>query len=112
MIAAALEMEVEEYLKRVNRTQGVNGLVIAVRNGKARPRSILMGAGNFEIEAPRVHDRREDKRFTSKILPPCMRKSPRLEEALPALYLRGLSTGDFYDLPDGGQSHLSQSMSA
>ena len=54
-----------------------------------------MGAGSIKIRAPRLHDRREGKRFTSKLLPPYMRRSPRLEEALPVLYLRGLSTGDF-----------------
>jgi transposase-like protein len=49
----------------------------------------------MEIEAPRVNDRREGKRFTSRILPPYMRRSPKVTEVLPILYLRGLSTGDF-----------------
>jgi putative transposase len=95
MIAAALELEVEEYLSRVRHLQSEQGHAVAVRNGKARERTIQMGAGSVKIQAPRLHDRREGKRFTSKILPPYMRRSPRLEEALPALYLRGLSTGDF-----------------
>ena len=47
------------------------------------------------MKAPRVDDRRPEHRFASRILPPYMRRSPRLEEALPVLYLRGLSTGDF-----------------
>jgi transposase-like protein len=54
-----------------------------------------LGAGSIKIKTPRVHDRRPDHRFTSKILPPYMRRSPRLDEAIPILYLRGLSTGDF-----------------
>ena len=95
MIAAALELEVEEYLSRVQHLQNEQGHVVAVRNGKARERTIQMGAGSIKIRSPRLHDRREGERFTSKILPPYMRRSPRLEEALPVLYLRGLSTGDF-----------------
>ena len=42
-----------------------------------------------------MNDRRPDEQFTSKILPPYMRRSPRLDEAIPVLYLRGLSAGDF-----------------
>jgi len=54
-----------------------------------------MGAGTVEVEAPRVHDRRPGRQFTSSILPPYMRRSPKVNEVLPVLYLRGLSTGDF-----------------
>jgi len=56
---------------------------------------VYLGSGAVEIVAPRVHDRRQKEHFTSKILPPYMRRSPQLSEALPVLYLRGLSTGDF-----------------
>jgi transposase-like protein len=68
-----------------------------VRNGQARERTVLCGAGELRLRAPRVHDRRPNRHFTSRILPPYMRKSPRLEEAVPVLYLRGLSTGDFQE---------------
>lgn len=69
-------------------------------NGKARPRQVTVGSGTVEIQAPRVNDRRVDgegnrQRFTSAILPPYMRRSPKVAEVLPILYLRGLSTGDF-----------------
>jgi transposase-like protein len=56
-----------------------------------------LGAGHVELQAPRVNDRRPEHRFSSKILPPYVRRSPRLSEALPVLYLCGLSTGDFED---------------
>jgi transposase-like protein len=61
---------------------------------------VTLGAGTIEIQAPRVNDRRRDargerQRFTSCILPPYMRRSPKVAEVLPILYLRGLSTGDF-----------------
>jgi len=95
MIAAALELEVEEYLERLRHLRDENGHAIAVRNGKSKERTIQMGAGSIKLRTPRIHDRRENGHFTSRILPPYMRRSPRLDEALPVLYLRGLSTGDF-----------------
>jgi transposase-like protein len=95
MIAAALELEVEQYIQGLRELRTENGHAIAVRNGKAQERTVTLGAGQIKIRAPRVHDRRPDHRFSSKILPPYMRRSPRLNEALPILYLRGLSTGDF-----------------
>jgi putative transposase len=95
MIAEALALEVEVYVQELHHLRDANGCALVVRNGKARPRTVSLGAGVIEIEAPRVDDRRSDHRFTSKILPPYMRRSPRLNEALPVLYLRGLSTGDF-----------------
>lgn len=70
---------------------------MVVRNGKAQERTVQLGVGPVKMRAPRVNDRRAGQRFTSRILPPYMRRSPRLEEALPALYLRGLSTGDFVE---------------
>ena len=53
------------------------------------------GAGTMTVEAPRVRDGREDHRLPSAILPPYMRRSPKIAEGLPVLSLRGLSTGDF-----------------
>jgi putative transposase len=71
-----------------------------VRNGYARQREVLLGAGAVEVRAPRVSDKRVDedgerKRFKSVILPPYMRRSPKVCEILPLLYLHGLSSGDF-----------------
>ena len=95
MIAAALSIEVDEYLERQQHVRDEQGHAMVVRNGYARERAVNMGAGVVNIKSPRVNDRRLDHRFSSRILPPYMRRSPRLEEALPILYLRGLSTGDF-----------------
>jgi transposase-like protein len=97
MIAEALELEVEEYIERMRCLRDERGHAQVVRNGRAQERTVTLGAGVVKLRAPRVHDRRPDHRFTSKILPPYMRRSPRLEEALPVLYLRGLSTGDFQE---------------
>jgi transposase-like protein len=95
MILAALELEVAQYVEKLHDLRDEKGHALVVRNGKTKPRRVSLGAGNIELQAPRVNDQRPDHRFTSKILPPYMRRSPRLNEALPVLYLRGLSTGDF-----------------
>ncbi|HUT14675.1 MAG TPA: IS256 family transposase [Anaerolineae bacterium] len=95
MIHTALELEVEQYVQQLRPLRDENGHALVVRNGKARPRTVSLGAGHIEVQAPRVNDQRPNHRFTSQILPPYMRRSPQLNEALPVLYLRGLSTGDF-----------------
>jgi transposase-like protein len=99
MLHQALEAEVTAYLTQ-HQERDAQGHALVVRNGKARARSVTCGAGTLTVEAPRVNDRRVDahgqrQRFTSRILPPYMRRSPKVAEVLPVLYLRGLSTGDF-----------------
>ena len=97
MLEAALQAEVENYIQRHRQERDENGHALVVRNGLAQERTVQCGAGQIKIKAPRVQDKREGQKFTSNILPPYMRKTPRLEEALPVLYLRGLSTGDFQE---------------
>ena len=99
MLAQALEAEVADYLAR-HQERDEHGRAQVVRNGKARARKVTLGSGTIEVRAPRVDDRRRDddgarRRFRSQILPPYMRRSPKVAEVLPILYLRGLSTGDF-----------------
>jgi putative transposase len=101
MLVAALEAEVAAYLEHHRVERDERGHAQVVRNGRARTRKVTVGSGTVEVSAPRVHDRRTDERgrrhrFTSSILPPYMRRSPKVAEVLPALYLRGLSTGDFW----------------
>ena len=95
MLASALDAEATEYVERHRGERDAVGHAQVVRNGKARSRKVTMGSGTVPISAPRVNDRRPGERFTSKILPPYMRKSPKVAEVIPVLYLRGLSTGDF-----------------
>ena len=100
MLIAALEIEVAAYLEAHRDERDAKGHASVVRNGKARTRKVTVGAGTIPVSAPRVNDRRTDRdgerrRFTSRILPPYMRRSPKVAEVLPVLYLRGLSTGDF-----------------
>jgi putative transposase len=101
MIATALEAEVEEYVASFAEELGEDGKRLVVRNGKAKERRVTVGSGTVGIRAPRVNDKRLDEqsgerqRFSSKILPAYARRSPKVTEALPVLYLHGLSTGDF-----------------
>ena len=95
MLVLALQAEVDEYVRHHEGERDENDHALVVRNGRSRARTIQCSAGGLKVQAPRVYDKRTGQKFTSSILPPYMRKSPRLEEAVPILYLRGLSTGDF-----------------
>jgi putative transposase len=101
MLAAALEAEVDDYLVAYAAECDEAGRRLVVRNGHARQRQVTTAAGAIPVRAPRVDDRRVDPetgeraRFRSVILPPWCRKSPKVGEVLPLLYLHGLSTGDF-----------------
>ncbi len=101
MIAAALEAEVADYVERFADELDEDGRRLVVRNGRARERKLTVGSGTVPIRAPRVNDKRIDpdsgerQKFSSKILPAYARRSPKVTEVLPVLYLHGLSTGDF-----------------
>jgi putative transposase len=99
MIAAALQLEVAEYVAGFREARDADGHALVVRNGTARPRPVTTGVGPVTVAAPRVNDRRVvdgvRQRFTSVILPRYVRRSPRVESVLPLLYLHGLSSGDF-----------------
>src|SRR5215207_4446349 len=101
MIATALKAEADEYVASLVDEVDEDGRRLVVRNGRARERRITIGSGTVAIQAPRVNDKRVDeqtgerKRFSSRILPAYARRSPKVNDVLPVLYLRGLSTGDF-----------------
>ena len=101
MLAAALEAEVDTYVSGLSGERDEKGHRLVVRNGHAVPRSLVTGAGPIEVQAPRVDDRRVDEvtgekmRFRSSILPPWARKSPKVADVLPLMYLHGMSSGDF-----------------
>ncbi|MGW5258510.1 IS256 family transposase, partial [Streptomyces sp. NPDC004012] len=101
MLAATLEAEVNQCTVELTAETDEAGRRLVVRNGHHRPRRVTTAAGPVEVTAPRVNDKRVDAstgerlRFSSKILPPWCRKSPKASEALPLLYLHGLSSGDF-----------------
>src|SRR5256714_10279368 len=101
MLAAALQAEVAAYIGQFAGLRDEDGRRMVVRNGTAEPRTVLTSADAVEVTVRRVNDKRTDqetgeqKRFSSAILPPWARKTPKITEVLPLLYLHGLSSGDF-----------------
>jgi transposase-like protein len=101
MLAEALQAEVDAYIAAFRDERDEHGRRLVVRNGTHQPREVLTSAGAVEVVAPRVNDRRtnpdtgERQKFSSAILPPWCRKTPKITEVLPLLYLHGLSSGDF-----------------
>ena len=95
MLQTAVEMEVAEYIQRLSGITDGAGHRKVVRNGWKREREIQTGIGPIKVRQPRVEDRRPGEGFTSRILPPYMRRVPSLDALIPALYLNGVSTGDF-----------------
>ena len=95
LLVQALNLEVADYIEQFSEEVDESGKRLVVRNGVGRPRKITMGSGAVEVQCPRVDDRRDGEKFLSSILPPYLRKSPKVESLLPVLYLKGLSTSDF-----------------
>ena len=98
MLTQAIEEEVVEWLQQRTNLHDAQGRHQVVRNGYLPQRTITTGIGPVEVQQPRVRDHRsagEAERFTSKILPPYLRKTKSIEELIPWLYLKGVSTGDF-----------------
>ncbi len=100
LLASALEAEVTAYIEKFAGERDPRGRRLVVRNGTMPERTILTGVGPIRVEQPRVDDRRvspdgERCRFTSSVLPRYLRRTKSLEELIPFLYLKGVSTGDF-----------------
>ncbi|MDP6409371.1 MAG: IS256 family transposase [Planctomycetota bacterium] len=100
MLAVALEDEVARYVDHQSDERDDAGRRLVVRNGRSPEREIQTGLGGLAVRQPRVNDRRVDEdgrriKFTSKILPPYLRRTKAIEELIPWLYLKGVSTGDF-----------------
>ena len=101
MLAAALAAEVAAYIEQFADVLDEEGHRLVVRNGYHQDRDVVTGAGPVSVTAPRVNDKRLDpetgtrQRFSSKILLAWLRKSGKVTEVLPLLYLHGLSSLDF-----------------
>jgi transposase-like protein len=99
MLQSAIEMEVDDFLAQHAQRRDAAGRRQVVRNGYLPSRELLTGAGRLAVEQPRVRDNSPQKndriRFTSSILPPYLRRSAAIDELIPWLYLKGISTGDF-----------------
>jgi putative transposase len=100
MLAQAIQEEVDEWIDGRAELRDASGRQQVVRNGYLPERTIATGVGPVDVRQPRVRDRRpaeEAEKFTSKILPPYLRKTKSIEELIPWLYLKGVSTGDFHE---------------
>jgi transposase-like protein len=100
LLGEAVEAEVAAYIARHADLRGQDGQRMVVRNGHKDEREIQTGIGPVKVRQPRVNDRRTDEndqriRFTSEILPPYLRRTKSIEELIPWLYLKGISTGEF-----------------
>ena len=97
MLGAVIEAEVSVFLEGFMRQETAGGRQRLVRNGHLPGRTIQTGVGAVEVKMPRVRDREKAIRFSSSILPPYMRRTKTLEDLLPWLYLKGISTGQFQE---------------
>ena len=98
MLADMIQQEVEDWLAQRAHLRDEQGRRQIVRNGYLPERKITTGVGPIDVQQPRIRDRRpadQAEPFTSKILPPYLRKTKSIEELIPWLYLKGISTGDF-----------------
>ena len=98
LLAQAVEAEVSEWITQHQQCVDALGHRQVVRNGHLPARTITTGVGPVEVQQPRVRDRRppdQAEKFSSKILPPYLRKTKAVEELIPWLYLKGISSGDF-----------------
>jgi putative transposase len=102
VLQQAIESEVQEFLQQHQDRRDAKGNRLVVRNGRQPTRKIVTGAGTLELRQPRVRDnspaKNERVQFSSAILPPYLRRSKAVEEFIPWLYLRGISTGDFSEV--------------
>jgi transposase-like protein len=100
MLSQMIQQEVDDWLAEHEHLRDEEGRRQVVRNGFLPKRHITTGVGPIEVQQPRVRDRRpadQAEAFSSKILPPYLRKTKSIEELIPWLYLKGVSTGDFTD---------------
>jgi transposase-like protein len=99
LLQKALEIEVDLVVERYQYILDERRNRLVVRNGHSRPRKIITGAGQIEVKVPRVDDRaveaQNEPRFKSSLVPPYLRRTKNIDELLPVLYLKGISTGDF-----------------
>ena len=99
MLQTAIETEVDDFVAQQANRRDVNGKRLVVRNGYLPSRELLTGAGPLEVKQARVRDNSpgsEDRvHFSASVLPPYLRRSKSVDELIPWLYLKGISTGDF-----------------
>jgi len=104
LVKIAVMAEFENFFSQYSHLKEENGKQLVVRNGFHRERNVMTAAGNIRVKIPRLCDRREGKgkkdrlRFHSKMIPPYLRRANEMDEFIPYLYLKGISSGDFSDV--------------
>jgi putative transposase len=104
LVKMAVMAEFENFFSQYSHIKDENDKQLVVRNGSHRERSVMTAAGNIRVKIPRLADRREEKsqkgrlRFHSKVIPPYLRRANEVDEFIPYLYLKGISSGDFSDV--------------
>lgn len=97
LISKAVEAELSELLAQFSELK-IDGKQAVVRNGYLPQRQVQTGLGNVDVKIPKIRDRSgQGIKFNSKLIPPYLKRTQRVEEFLPFLYLKGVSTGDFSD---------------
>ena len=115
MLQQALENEVAEYIEAQAAKRDENGRRLEVRNGTMPERNILTGMGPLAIRQPRVDDRKlkeQEQCFSSQVLPRYLRRVPSVDNLIPVLYLKGISSKEFLRalssiLGEGGEGIVS-----
>ena len=99
MLQAAIDAEVEAFIAVHDHRRDQQGRRLVVKNGSLPEREILTGAGSIAVRQGRIRDNTSDPQqrvtFTPSVLPAYLRKTQAIEELIPWLYLKGISTGDF-----------------
>ena len=99
MLQEAIDAEVEAFIDQHRDRRDDQGRRLVIKNGSLPPREILTGAGPVEVTQGRVRDNSPDRQgrvqFTPSVLPAYLRRTDAIEELIPWLYLKGISTGDF-----------------
>ena len=102
MLKLALEAEIEDFINSYKEEQTREGLQRIVRNGYHHERSIQTGVGELKVSVPRSRDQEKNtsskKLYQSRIVPRYLRRSKDIEELIPLLYLKGISSGDFSEV--------------
>lgn len=95
LLEEAINNEIEEYVNYFKNLKDDKGNQRIVRNGYLPERDIVTGIGSLKIKQPRIRDRKKEMKYTSKILPRYMKRIPSINNLIPTLYLKGISTGEF-----------------
>jgi transposase-like protein len=102
MLKRALEVEVSEFIENYDKLRDSKGCRFIRRNGYHKSRNIVTGIGNLQVKVPRVRDLRNDSDnsvvFNSSIVPKYLRRAEKIEDLIPFLYLKGISSGHFSEV--------------